>query len=181
MLTESFLIFNGIIGWGTLIIHVALVIGILSWLLPPLSSVKEKVSSWLHTYGARLALSATLAGIVGSLIYSELFLVPPCTLCWWQRIFIYPQVIILAYTYQKPTRAIMHIILTLSAIGLFFSLYHYLLQMGATSTSVFCGASAEVSCNGKEVFEFGYITIPLMAATVLITSSIGILFQKKSD
>jgi len=102
-----------------------------------------------------IALGAT----VGSLIYSEVLRFPPCPLCWYQRIFMYPLVIIAAVAWWKKQDATNYII-PLASIGGMFSLYHYLLEWGLVS-STFCSAQA-VSCAQRLVFEFGFVSLPWM-------------------
>src|SRR5258708_5189085 len=42
-----------------------------------------------------------LAATLGSLFYSGIANFQPCLLCWWQRIFLYPQVILLFVAFLK--------------------------------------------------------------------------------
>lgn len=104
------------------------------------------------------ALTATL----GSLYFSEIKGYVPCTLCWYQRIFMYPIVLIaLIALIQKNASAA----LTTAAFALIgggISLYHYGIQK-----LTFLQDSAPVckgaSCTGQYVNYFGFITIPFMA------------------
>jgi disulfide bond formation protein DsbB len=114
-----------------------------------------------------IALGATL----GSLFYSEIIGFEPCKLCWFQRIFIYPQVILFAIALLKKNenqKLVIYNGLSLSIIGALISLYHYILQIGVTS-SLPCGATQySISCSERFVMEFGYITLPMMALTAFI-------------
>lgn len=103
-----------------------------------------------------------LIATAGSLFYSEVAHYEPCKLCWFQRIFMYPQVLLLALALYKRDNHIIDYILWMSGIGLVIAGYHYLLQLGVVTGS-FCGIG--VSCDQRFVMEYGYITIPMMAFT----------------
>ena len=123
-----------------------------------------------------VALLATL----GSLYYSEVIEFTPCKLCWIQRIFLFPQVLLLGFAYYKDDKNIVDYSILLSIIGLLIALFQYYGQItGASITDCTAGGSA-VSCNVQYVTYFGYITIPLMSVTTfgLITSIL--LAAKKS-
>ena len=62
-------------------------------------------------------LQATVA-TAGSLYFSEIMDLPPCSLCWYQRIAMYPLVIILALGIRRRDRSLPAYVLPLSLIGL---------------------------------------------------------------
>jgi|SRR3989338_631024 len=121
-----------------------------------------------------IALTAT----AGSLFYSEIAHYEPCKLCWFQRIFMYPQTIILFMALKRKDGNIRLYILAMSVIGALIAGYHYLLQLG-----VFHGDCAavgySVSCSQRFVLQFGYLTIPLMALTAFVLISILMGIQRK--
>ncbi|MDP3901099.1 MAG: disulfide bond formation protein B [bacterium] len=121
-----------------------------------------------------IALTATL----GSLFYSEVMGYEPCKLCWVQRIFIYPQVILLGMALVKKQRWILDYALALSVPGLFVAGYHYLLQRGLESSLPCSVVGYSASCSQRFVMEFGYITIPLMAFTAFALIIFLILLSK---
>ena len=84
----------------------------------------------------------------------------PCELCWYQRIAMYPLVVVLgAAVLQRRARAALAA-LPLAAIGLAIAVYHYRLQvLGESGT----GCDITAPCNVKWVDEFGFISIPFMA------------------
>ncbi len=114
---------------------------------------------------------ATFA-VIGSLVYSEYFLFTPCQLCWYQRIFIYPQVILLWIGYIRNDRNVALYSMILAGIGSIISLYHYIVQISGSSAF---GCSADisgVSCSGRYAEIFGFISIPLMG----IVTGLAIFF-----
>ncbi len=116
----------------------------------------------------------------GSLYYSEIAGFTPCILCWYQRILMYPQVPLLAVALWKNEKIITDYILTLSLLGAPLSIYHYLLQLGLVPNISCSAVGFSISCAEKFVMNFGYITIPLMAATAFVMISLFMLLFKRS-
>jgi len=130
----------------------------------------ESVRTFLRTWGLWIGLALTLGGSLLTLYYSEVLGFPPCPLCWWQRVFLYPQVVLFAlavwkYSRGEALRAIVDSSLALSVAGLGVALYHHALQV-LPHGSLPCPAEGTVSCAQRFVFEFNYITFPLMAASL---------------
>lgn len=121
-------------------------------------------------------LIATIA-TVGSLFLSEVAHFAPCKLCWFQRIFMYPQVILLGIASVKNEESIRKYILTLSGVGLFIAVYHYALQMYPT---ILPCTDEVASCAARQYAYFGYITIPLMSATAFLIIMLLMFLKKKS-
>ena len=88
----------------------------------------------------------------------------PCPLCWWQEIFLYPQIVLFAIAaWRKDTRIVDYSIV-LSIFGAGVALYQHVLQMTPHGTLP-CPATGTVSCATRILFEYNYITFPLMAFT----------------
>ena len=111
-----------------------------------------------------LPLSAFIAvvGLGMSLVYSEYYGVVPCGFCWLERAFLYPLAFILPLALWRGDRSIAPYGILLSVIGAGISLYHHYLQMGGTG-SLPCPASGSGDCAKRIIFEFGYVTFPLIA------------------
>ena len=126
------------------------------------------ISFWQH-YGPYLALAPALTAMLGSLYYSEIVGFVPCTLCWYQRILMYPLTLIILVGIIKQDEYLPDYVLPFSIIGLGLSTYHYLIQLGVFEHPAAC--SVGIPCNLRYVDYFGFITIPLQALTafVLIT------------
>lgn len=127
--------------------------------------ILRDVWEFIEDYSLLLAFLVVLAGIAGSLIYSEILKIPICNLCWIQRILIYPQIIFLGVALYNKSRQVFNYVLGLNAFGLAIAIYQYIMQMISYSGPCPLGGTAE--CFGLEVFEFGYITIPLMSITLM--------------
>lgn len=109
-----------------------------------------------------LAWIVALVSTLGSLYLSEISHFPPCTLCWLQRIAMYPLVVILGIGALRDDRAVRWYALPLAGIGAALALYHTLLQRfpGLQQTT---SCSTDAPCNVMWLQEFGFVSIPVMA------------------
>lgn len=140
-----------------------------------MSGTNEKRVENLLSIGWIASFIATL----GSLYFSEIVQYTPCDLCWYQRIFMYPLVIILGIGVFKKDASSSLYSLILSAIGGCISIYHYSIQkidfLGENSVS--CGI---VPCTGEYINWLGFITIPflaLVAFTIIFITSLLIFIK----
>lgn len=114
-----------------------------------------------------LAFAAALIAMFGSLYFSEIRQYEPCELCWYQRIVMYPFVVLLGIATVKKDYGIAFYTMILSAVGGMLSLYHYGLQKVSflADTAPACG---RVPCTGQYINWLGFITIPFLALTAFI-------------
>ncbi len=99
----------------------------------------------------------------GSLYFSEVAGFEPCTLCWYQRIAMYPLVIILAIAAARRERAGAVYAAALAGIGALVSTYHVLLEWFPSLDSGAC--SATTPCTLVWFRVFGFISLPTLALT----------------
>ncbi|MFZ3578678.1 disulfide oxidoreductase [Virgibacillus sp. DJP39] len=109
----------------------------------------------------------SLIALLGSLFFSEVMGYIPCELCWYQRILMYPLVIIYGTAMVKKDMSIALPGLILSGIGMFVSIYHYLIQK-VPALHENSGACGIIPCNSEYVNYFGFVTIPFLAGTAFI-------------
>ncbi len=117
-----------------------------------------------------MAWAVSLVAVGGSLFFSEVLRYEPCKLCWFQRIFMYPLVILLGMACYKNDRRLIPYILPLSIVGGMISLYHYSEQK-IPGLAKLLPCTVGVPCNEDYINWLGFITIPLLAliAFILIT------------
>ena len=122
---------------------------------------------------------AALIATLGSLYFSEVMHFIPCTLCWYQRIFMYPLAIILGIAFYRNDQGIYRYVLPLSIIGMLISGYHTLLQK-LPFLQQFEMCTTGVPCSKDYINWLGFITIPLLAfiAFTVITVSLLILERR---
>ncbi|MBT2657204.1 disulfide bond formation protein B [Bacillus sp. ISL-18] len=122
---------------------------------------------------------AALIATLGSLYFSEVMHFIPCTLCWYQRIFMYPLAIILGIAFYRNDQGIYRYVLPLSIIGMLISGYHTLLQK-LSFLQQFEMCTTGVPCSKDYINWLGFITIPLLAfiAFTVITISLVMLARR---
>ena len=173
MITE--LISEGIV-YSTAILDILIILFIV------LIITKRELLNKYSRYFISVAFFTVLASIFGSLFYSEILKYPPCTLCWYQRIFMYPQIIILGIgIILKDKRSVIYSFV-LSFFGLIISTYQYLIQLGMTENYGICSLTGSaLDCSTNFFTSMGYITIPLMAlsAFLFLTLLTGFLILRK--
>jgi disulfide bond formation protein DsbB len=103
-----------------------------------------------------------LVSTLGSLFFSEIMHFPPCSLCWYQRIFMYPLVFVLFMGLFPLTKQVFRFSIPLVLAGLFFSIYHNLLHFEIIPESA-TPCSEGISCSAKYIEWGGIITIPLLS------------------
>lgn len=118
-----------------------------------------------------IALAQAIIATLGSLFFSEVMGLPPCVLCWYQRIAMYPLVVILVVGIIRNNRDIALYVLPLSLVGLSISTYHNLLYWGIIPESI-APCMAGVSCTTKFFEWFGFITIPLLALVAFVVINV---------
>lgn len=109
-----------------------------------------------------LAGLVALFGMLGSLYLSEIAHLPPCRLCWFQRIAMYPlAVILLMAAYRKDSMVRLYGA-TIAVIGAGIAIYHRFIQLNPDLESGSCAATG-VSCSEPLIEKFGFVTIPYMS------------------
>ena len=129
---------------------------------------KKPFSPALAQKALWFAFLVALIATAGSLFYSEIAGFEPCKLCWFQRIFMYPQVLLLGMAIWKKERAIADYGILLAVLGALVAGYHYLLQLGIAPNLPCSAVGYSVACSQVFVMNFGYITIPLMSFTAFL-------------
>lgn len=123
-----------------------------------------------------LAWIQSIVATLGSLYFSEVMKFPPCVLCWYQRIFMYPLVFILAVGMVRKDKKIHTYVLPLSLTGLSIAIYHNLLYYQILPESV-APCVAGVSCTTKFIQWFGFVTIPLLSLIAFSVITICMLLH----
>lgn len=120
-----------------------------------------------HIYLLLAQFMISLASIFGSLFFSEVMKFPPCNLCWYQRIFIYPVALIILTGLFLGSKDTNKILTPFISIGLIFAIYHNLVYYKVIQVIVPCTESAP--CTAQQLNYLGFITIPLLSLCAFIT------------
>ncbi|MBX4209348.1 disulfide bond formation protein B [Candidatus Parcubacteria bacterium] len=166
--------------WSTLsVVAEILAIGLVAAYISP-KLRQTPIAAFFRDKGLLIAFVVSLLATAGSLIYSDVLGYEPCKLCWFQRIFMYPQVLLMGMALFKKDHGMKIYGFVMSAIGAAIALFHYTGQLGLTPLP--CSAVGySASCAQKFVLEFGYITIPMMAFSAFILIAATLLLSMKRE
>ncbi|MDW7772496.1 MAG: disulfide bond formation protein B [Desulfobulbaceae bacterium] len=115
---------------------------------------------------------------LGSLFFSQVMGFAPCLLCWYQRIFLFPLVILLAVGLFPFDKNVVKYALPLALAGWLTALYHNLLYAGIIPESI-KPCTQGISCTEKYIELFGFITIPLLSLLSFSTIIVLLILIKK--
>jgi disulfide bond formation protein DsbB len=128
------------------------------------------------------AFAVSLVAMLGSLYYSNILLLPPCVLCWYQRICMYPLVVILGLAIYRRSRELVIPAIILNVIGLAISIYHNLLYFNILPESA-APCVAGISCTTRMPGWLASFPIPAQALVgfILILIALIIYWRTKND
>ena len=170
-------LYQYIIATPIMVLHAVLLVIIILMLIRKDSRLRKHFQKYGMIYGLIVAIAA----LVGSLGFSLGYGYTPCDLCWYQRIFHYPQAFLFALAlYYKDARVWTYCI-WLSVIGGIIAGYQVLIQFNPTlAASSFCSiVPAAESCSDILIQAYGYISIPVMSLTLFATLIVLFILQKK--
>ena len=127
-----------------------------------------------------LAWFIALASIAGSLFFSEVMQLPPCVLCWYQRIAMYPLVLIIGTGIILRDVRMKTYALPLCLAGLLVSIYHNLIYYGLIPEGL-TPCSEGVPCNAVQIELLGFITIPLMGLGAFVSLAVCLLLYRPEE
>ncbi|RBQ29189.1 disulfide oxidoreductase [Aliarcobacter vitoriensis] len=125
-----------------------------------------------------LAFLTSLVATLGSLFFSEIMYFVPCSLCWYQRIFMYPLVLIFLLNLLYPDNNIFKYSFPLVIVGMGIAIYHNLLIVGIIPETLSPCVSG-VPCSVDYLNYFGFITIPLLSFVAFFIIFILLVAYKK--
>jgi len=121
-----------------------------------------------------LVFAVAFVSTLGSLYLSEVARFVPCTLCWYQRIAMYPLALLLGIAAVRGDIAVRRHAVPLAGIGALIAAYHVALQRLPGLPSGTC--SLDVPCSAIYLERFGFVTIPVMAligfVAILVTLTV---------
>jgi disulfide bond formation protein DsbB len=125
------------------------------------------VPGLLREFGLYLAWLVAVVATLGSLYFSEVRLFVPCALCWYQRILMYPLVVVLGIASFKQDTQVVRYALPLASLGALFALYHYAQQkIPGFAGPTLCRVG--VPCTVEYINWLGFITIPFLALVAFV-------------
>jgi len=118
-----------------------------------------------------LAWLAAALATLGSLYLSEIAGLVPCQLCWFQRIAMYPLILLLGIAAVRGDLYIAkHYFIWLPIVGACIAIYHYQLERFPSQPTLSCGLEAPCSRAVLDVFGFASVPFMALAAFLLVTT-----------
>ena len=108
----------------------------------------------------------SLIAMSGSLYLSEIAHLLPCSLCWYQRIAMYPLVLVLGVGLLRGDLGVWRFAMPLPVVGFLIAAYHVTIQWMPNLDVGTCSTGAP--CTGRYVSVFGFISIPTMAGAAFL-------------
>lgn len=128
---------------------------------------------WLLLAAWLVALCASL----GALFIGEIMGQSPCTLCWFQRAFMFPLAIVLLVACVRSDAGVWRYTLPLAVIGGLVAIYHTLLVVGVIPEPIVqCGAGPSCSSAGMTIL--GWVSIPFLSAAGFFTIAVLLILVR---
>lgn len=163
-----------VLAYGTLALNIGLVLSLFVYLYNRFSEeglnrfdTYSRLTGFIQKYALELAFLQASIATTGSLYMSNILQWTPCRLCWFQRIFMYPLVILLGVSLLFNSRDIKDYVIPMTLVGIPIAAYHFITQRVEQFHAAGCSIT-QVSCATEYTFHFGYITIPTMALTAFL-------------
>lgn len=140
--------------------NIVVLIG-LALLLPRFAGQRRAALAAIRGHELQLALIVALVATLGSLYLSEVAHLVPCTYCWYQRIAMYPLVVLLGIAAWRRDNTVGLYVVPVAVIGGAIGIYHYAVQHISSLQGAAC--STGVPCSTAYFEQFGFMSIPYMA------------------
>lgn len=154
---------NVFLGMGVIILQVLSVLALILLIF-----FRKTGNFYLDFIKNNFLLLGFLISVFSSLfpmVYSEIIGFVPCSLCWWQRVFMFPVMFLFGVALWVKDNKVARYVAPILSVGFAISLYQNFFYYFGESSNLPCDASG-VSCYQRLVSEFGgYISIPMMALT----------------
>jgi disulfide bond formation protein DsbB len=177
MSTDQVSLFLALLALAAQVAAVTLVAAAIWHRIAPASeaaAILDAVRPVALTVAATVAVVATL----GSLYFSEVADFPPCRLCWYQRICMYPLSLILVVAAARGDRHVRWYALPLAAVGAAIAIYHVAVERFPSLESGSCDPTNP--CSIIWVEKLGYLTIPTMALSGFVLIAVLLALPKEA-
>lgn len=125
----------------------------------------DAATAWTLVFCAWLIAAAST---LGALFFGEVMRLPPCSLCWYQRIFMFPMALVLPFGLFPFDRNVVRSTLPLAVLGGLVAAFHVLLVAGVIPKRI-TPCTQGVPCSENVIEWFGFVTIPLLSFVAFAT------------
>jgi disulfide bond formation protein DsbB len=159
------------LAWAGVVLLVA--VGVLS--VTPAG--RMRLHALLSGQGVSFGWLVATVATAGSLYLSEVAEFVPCTLCWYQRIAMYPLVLILGFAALRRDRGIRWYGIALAGVGASLSTWHILVE-AFPDTELGGGCDPANPCTIRWIDKAGF-TIPRMALVAFLLVVAALALDKR--
>jgi len=132
-------------------------------------------SAWMLVFACWVIASTST---LGALFFSEIMQLPPCVLCWYQRIFMFPLVLLLPLGLFPFDTKVVRYGLALALAGWLVSLFQVLLVAGVIPEAI-RPCTQGVPCSEVQIQWLGFVSIPLLSF-IAFSTLIALLVAARS-
>ncbi|MDN3505210.1 MAG: disulfide bond formation protein B [Rhabdochlamydiaceae bacterium] len=136
-----------------------------------------KLSYFKH-YSLYLAWLISLIATFMSLYFGEIAGSTPCTLCWYQRICLFPLIIILGYATYRHFPGIVNYVLALPVFGALFALYQLMMRFYVGKHGAICPGTNPCIKSANAAFDSPFF-IPIFSLVTFILIGFFLILAKK--
>lgn len=129
-------------------------------------------SVWLPLFAVWIV---SVVATMGSLFFSEVMGLPPCVLCWYQRICMYPIALVATVGLVTRDAGVSRYLAPLAVTGFVIAVYHNLLYYHIIPDSI-TPCSTGVSCTDRQIEWLGFITIPLLSLGAFVMIGVCLMW-----
>lgn len=134
-------------------------------------------AGWSLLFAAWVLISIST---LGSLFFSEIMKVPVCELCWYQRIAMYPMVLILAIGLLPYDPKVLRYAAAFTGAGWLIALFHVLLVAGIIPESAQPCVQG-IPCSETHVSLLGFLNIPSLSLITFTTIGILLFYANRME
>lgn len=156
------------LAWLTIFADIVIVGLLVLWWLTKTKQISAQYLRWIGDNAIKLSFVLAFTATFGSLFYSEIAGFDPCILCWYQRIFMYPLVLLFGIAVVTKDKGVAKYGIGFSIVGALLAGYHYLLQIGVAKIAECSAVGYSAQCTETFHTNYGYITIPMMAVSAFV-------------
>jgi disulfide bond formation protein DsbB len=123
--------------------------------------VRGRIPDVVRDVALPLATAIATVATAGSLFFSEVAGYVPCALCWYQRIAMYPLVVVLGVAGWRRDHEVWRTAVPIAGIGALVAAWHIAVERFPELGGTVCDPAAP--CALRWVEELGFLTLPTMA------------------
>lgn len=138
----------------------------------------QSIKQFIIKNALYLALVQAIVAQLGSLYFSDVMMLVPCVLCWYQRIAMFPLVLTLVIGIVRKIKDTWLLVLAPALVGWTISIYHNLLYYKIIPDTL-APCSTGVSCTTKYIEWFGFVTIPFLAFVAFSVIIVLMLVERR--